>query len=422
MLLSVPKSKPKSYAQAAGAIRNVSLLHTDVRPTDKEADNVTRIYQTRIYRAARSIHAYLLDITPCKNIYTVDQCVVELSNQHPKIHAFTIVNDGPTRYLEVYLDPKYDINDIKNTGVTFAKANVKILPCTAIKEESSIVRLKLSHLPMFVPEEVLAGLSKSLAIFGTILDIGITTHQATGMFMGTGYAVLDIYKKPGTTATEKFVPLSHQISWMEDTKEMFRATWNSMPTWCRFCHKDGHTKYECAESRARILCYACHEHGHRSFECSKRRTGKSSTKKSLQTKTAPSIIPEIAPIQDTVPQADTRLTNVQNDKDLENSKKRKAFDESIDLSMETDDDRMSDISQTESTTEIPADILDLSKYSKVEITKMTLALRNNGELRETGFGTFIYHTTHPSPSVTAVTLAQWSQRSRSLPRSPHSSS
>lgn len=67
---SLYQSKPKSYAQADGAIKNMSLLHTDIRPTDKETGNVTRTYQTRIYRGARSIHAYLLDITPCKIIYT----------------------------------------------------------------------------------------------------------------------------------------------------------------------------------------------------------------------------------------------------------------------------------------------------------------------------------------------------------------
>ena len=54
---------------------------------------------------------------------------------------------------------------------------------------------------------------------------------------------------------------------MESNTEVFRATWNNMPTWCRYCHKDGHTKFECAASKARVLCYSCHELGHRSFEC-----------------------------------------------------------------------------------------------------------------------------------------------------------
>lgn len=54
---------------------------------------------------------------------------------------------------------------------------------------------------------------------------------------------------------------------MESSTEVFRAQWNNMPTWCRYCHKDGHTKFECAASKARILCYSCHEQGHRSYEC-----------------------------------------------------------------------------------------------------------------------------------------------------------
>ncbi|KAG1032753.1 hypothetical protein G6F43_013702 [Rhizopus delemar] len=43
-----------------------------------------------------------------------------------------------------------------------------------------------------------------------------------------------------------------------------------MPTWCRYCHKEGHTKFECPASKARIICYSCHQHGHRSFECPRR--------------------------------------------------------------------------------------------------------------------------------------------------------
>ena len=40
-----------------------------------------------------------------------------------------------------------------------------------------------------------------------------------------------------------------------------------MPTWCRYCHQTGHTKFECEKSKARIICYNCQQMGHRSFEC-----------------------------------------------------------------------------------------------------------------------------------------------------------
>jgi hypothetical protein len=44
-----------------------------------------------------------------------------------------------------------------------------------------------------------------------------------------------------------------------------------MPTWCRYCHKEGHTKFDSPLSKARIICYSCHQQSHRSYECPRRR-------------------------------------------------------------------------------------------------------------------------------------------------------
>ncbi|CEG84189.1 hypothetical protein RMATCC62417_18032 [Rhizopus microsporus] len=43
-----------------------------------------------------------------------------------------------------------------------------------------------------------------------------------------------------------------------------------MPIWCRYCQKESHTKFECAESKARVICYGCHKNDHRYFECPRR--------------------------------------------------------------------------------------------------------------------------------------------------------
>ncbi|KAI9469843.1 MAG: hypothetical protein EXX96DRAFT_466554, partial [Benjaminiella poitrasii] len=61
-----------------------------------------------------------------------------------------------------------------------------------------------------------------------------------------------------------------------------------MPTWCQYCHREGHTKFDCALSKARILCYSSHQQGHRFFECPRRnqpvRPNKKLPRKSYQTK------------------------------------------------------------------------------------------------------------------------------------------
>ncbi|CAO3641245.1 unnamed protein product [Cunninghamella echinulata] len=40
-----------------------------------------------------------------------------------------------------------------------------------------------------------------------------------------------------------------------------------MPRWCRYCHQEGHTKFECEKSKVRVICYSCYGDGHRSSEC-----------------------------------------------------------------------------------------------------------------------------------------------------------
>jgi hypothetical protein len=59
--------------------------------------------------------------------------------------------------------------------------------------------------------EVLAGLKQSLVIFGTIIDVGITIEPNTGLFMGTGYAVLNVQQ--AANKENKFLELSHKLSW-----------------------------------------------------------------------------------------------------------------------------------------------------------------------------------------------------------------
>ncbi|KAI9485920.1 MAG: hypothetical protein EXX96DRAFT_604173 [Benjaminiella poitrasii] len=48
------------------------------------------------------------------------------------------------------------------------------------------------------------------------------------------------------------------ISWCESV-DIFHALWRNMPTWCRYCHREGHTKFECLKSKASIICYDCNE-------------------------------------------------------------------------------------------------------------------------------------------------------------------
>ncbi|KAI9329359.1 hypothetical protein BD770DRAFT_56362 [Pilaira anomala] len=145
MFSSVPKSNNKTYAEATRAT-NVSLLHTDITPTQQENTDITRIHQTRIYRSSRSAGAFLFDIISCKPHYYDQKCMVELKKQHPNVHACIALSEGPTRYLEVYVTPANVSNDIQRNGLNFPDAHLRVLPCKAINERAQIINLKLSHL------------------------------------------------------------------------------------------------------------------------------------------------------------------------------------------------------------------------------------------------------------------------------------
>ncbi|KAI9366613.1 hypothetical protein BD770DRAFT_312135, partial [Pilaira anomala] len=97
------------------------------------------ILRARLYRSSRSPDAYLFDLSACKQHYTDQQCMMELKNQHPNVHACLILNEGPTRYLEVYVQKSKDVNDILKNGTVFADADIIVLPCHAISDQSQII-------------------------------------------------------------------------------------------------------------------------------------------------------------------------------------------------------------------------------------------------------------------------------------------
>ncbi|KAI8048588.1 uncharacterized protein B0P05DRAFT_448439, partial [Gilbertella persicaria] len=222
-------------------------------PHPEDSSSLSEVH-SRIYRSSRSKNPFLLDTTKVKAQYTDLQCLQEIKVQRPKVHACSFLNNGPTRYLEIYVEFQHDVNYLDTKGVEFKESKLRIIPCQAT-DDSWIPR-----------PEVLEGLKVSLSPFGQVIDVGIITKPNTGFFMGSGYAVIGTPRQSGEDQI-KFQELAHNIRWREEKDEIFHATWNNMSTWCRYCHQTGHTKFECEKSKAPIICYHCHLLGHRSFEC-----------------------------------------------------------------------------------------------------------------------------------------------------------
>lgn len=59
----------------------------------------------------------MFDITACKNRYNDQQCMIELKKQRPNVHACVHLNEGNTRYLEIYFTPDIEVADIRQEGI-----------------------------------------------------------------------------------------------------------------------------------------------------------------------------------------------------------------------------------------------------------------------------------------------------------------
>ncbi|KAG1153225.1 hypothetical protein G6F37_010550 [Rhizopus arrhizus] len=98
---------------------------------------------------------------------------------HSNIHACVPLNDEPRRYLEVYIAPQNNNNDIINQGFIFNEASLRAYPRSSLDDTAKIVHLKLNHLPLLPKKEILSGLQRSLAVFGEIMKVRITTESFT---------------------------------------------------------------------------------------------------------------------------------------------------------------------------------------------------------------------------------------------------
>jgi hypothetical protein len=143
---SLPSRKPKhkSYAHPANSLISVSLMHVHITQPHSDEQSKLRTLQSRIFRTSRTKGAYLFDISACEDKYTDLQSMMLLKQQHLQVHACVSLNDGPCRYLEVYMTKKNGINDIANTGIDFSDSKLKVFPCTTIDESAQIINLKLS--------------------------------------------------------------------------------------------------------------------------------------------------------------------------------------------------------------------------------------------------------------------------------------
>ncbi|KAG1046073.1 hypothetical protein G6F43_011176 [Rhizopus delemar] len=138
---------------------------------------------------------------------------------------------------------------------------------------------KSLQLPWLRPKELLAGLTATLSNYGVKCDVGIIRDVDTGIFLGSGYATLEIIPTLVSEGQPPFLELSHVLTWIDSEisrcdKIFIHAHWNGMSVYCKYCHKTGHNTAAClASPSGRRVCYRCLERGHLRADCLLKKTG-----------------------------------------------------------------------------------------------------------------------------------------------------
>lgn len=296
------KTTRKSWVDAVTAgIKRTSSKTVDpstIKPT-AELGRLTDSAERDAYRhVARPFlkgilpNSLLADITHINNM---DNFIDELfefcgGNEH-----LWLVSESPRReYSRVFAE--FVVSPIKYFTIQHEGLHLKtlgkMLAFSSLSSSSEILKITLSGLPAQYGcgdcglAQLHRDMNQNLMHFGRVVDCGIITNSK-GIFAGSGYVVLEI--KSSETSDPSFRSLSHLIDWsyqpfdysyeselvlLNDFERVqVKATWASMPPFCRYCHSSEHALADCIMRRKATTCYNCNATGHISRVCPRKNIG-----------------------------------------------------------------------------------------------------------------------------------------------------
>ncbi|ORZ06210.1 hypothetical protein BCR42DRAFT_397853 [Absidia repens] len=241
----------------------VSLLaNTTSTPTTATSTNTSNIIRTRLFRTGRNDGSFFVDVSSRpESESALFQLILK---QFPSCRGAAPFREGRRRFIEVNLDPlqPIDISTFKTTGLKFADGK-QILPSVALPDRANPKRVTLSRMPFLSKDEIHQGLTTTLKLYGKVIDVGVLTDPISGMYLGSGYAIIDT-TTPQTGSP--YPPLVHNLPW-PGLQNGFLATCESMTNFCKYCHKDGHVRDNCPTAPPIRLCYNCKRPGHIAAYC-----------------------------------------------------------------------------------------------------------------------------------------------------------
>ncbi|KAJ8662339.1 hypothetical protein O0I10_002033 [Lichtheimia ornata] len=251
---------PISYARAARVQRPTAIRES---LTSNALDKTTHSNVWKVGGSPASCPSLFFDFTSrTENRSTL---LRHISESYPDNCGARLHSDHSRRIVELFIDDSSLYEKACKNGLHFSDGS-RILPTRPLSENAHIINIRLSNLPFTSREKLADGIRQALAPFGKILDHSILRDQDSHLFMGHGYATLNV------SASLDFLPLTHTIAW-PNSADFFYATWAEMPLHCLHCHRSGHSISSCPSHPSRNrLCWSCGQPGHRAAKCSYHRT------------------------------------------------------------------------------------------------------------------------------------------------------
>jgi hypothetical protein len=198
-------------------------------------------------------------------------------------YGIIFTKENGRNVAEVALSSEKFVDHAVTEGIKVGKST--LLGTRPLRPQAKVTRVSVSDIPMLTPnmKQVQHDLQTSMSRFGTVLEASLFNDPNGGWFRGRGMVYLDV-----ACADRELEALSHVIPWAQSDRS-FHAVWNQMPTFCRYCHKEGHNRQDCPiRPRSDRKCWTCNQPGHVTSACPREPTPTSHKKPRVVLPTAPS--------------------------------------------------------------------------------------------------------------------------------------
>ncbi|CDH53911.1 hypothetical protein RO3G_07566 [Lichtheimia corymbifera JMRC:FSU:9682] len=254
-----------SWAQIAQKKR-VSLVHRHFTIANAGETNQQTVIHSHVFRRGRSPGSIFFDVSSRSG--TVKDILKMLTEQYNHVNGVLVHREGPRVIVEAYFNTQEEYARALSCGLEFPQQTF-VRGSAGITGDAIVKKIRLTHLPFMDLEKLKAGLHSTMAMYGQVLDVGINRDETTNLFMGNGFAVLNVAPIEGE---QDFLPLGHHIAWEGDENNLIYATYADMPLHCSRCHDAGHGVKDCPLRRSQMReCWNCGARGHLSYNCPRKK-------------------------------------------------------------------------------------------------------------------------------------------------------